>query len=266
MKLCNQCNKIKELYDYYSRNRKSGKKYYSKQCKDCSKNNSIKKYDMNKEKMRIQQLKYRKENKEKIRTQQSKYRKENKEKIKYSNQIYYSKKTKTRSIKPKYEKSEEEILRESRKNQKKEIQLINDKNLKNRKIVTILNENERRIIKNLRERTRNTITRGYKKDKTIHLLGCSVYFFKRWLEYNFDSKTSWSNYGIHWQIDHVIPCSSFKLTIKEEQLKCFNWRNCRPLEKSLNNTKNNKIINFDILMQELRTTHYLQHIQIAGNS
>ena len=58
----------------------------------------------------------------------------------------------------------------------------------------------------------------------------------------------------------------FILEDEKEQHLCFNWKNCRPLEKSENMSKSNKIKIFDILMQQLRVKYYLQHIQIAGTS
>lgn len=47
-----------------------------------------------------------------------------------------------------------------------------------------------------------------------------------------------------------------------EQYKCFNWKNCRPLEKSLNINKSNKILPKQILLQELKVHYFInmQHI------
>jgi hypothetical protein len=44
------------------------------------------------------------------------------------------------------------------------------------------------------------------------------------------------DYGI-WEIDHIKPIILFDLNIQEEQLKCFNYKNLRPLLKSLNRQK-----------------------------
>lgn len=133
-----------------------------------------------------------------------------------------------------------------------------------------------KILCNLRSRINKALHDANKSDKTVNLLGCSITFFRNWLEHQFDSTMSWDNYG-KWQIDHVIPCSCFNLQDEEEQIKCFNWKNCRPLEAKRNLIKNNKYLEFDILMQELKVYHYTrqtsfvsidnkQHIQIAGNS
>jgi len=91
--------------------------------------------------------------------------------------------------------------------------------------------------------------------KSIHsfnLIGCSFLFLRKWLEWQFNSKMSWKNMGSYWHIDHVIPCASFKLLNEEEQLKCFNWKNLRPLEKTQNLQKNDKILPREILHQEIK--------------
>ncbi len=121
---------------------------------------------------------------------------------------------------------------------------------------------------NIRNRVRMAIKRQEtaKFHNTFELIDCSPSFFKNWLEYQFDDNMSWNNYGVFWEIDHVIPCDFFDLNKRDEQLKCFNWRNCRPLEKIKNRIKNSKIQPLQMLLQEIKIHHYEQHIQIAGNS
>lgn len=82
----------------------------------------------------------------------------------------------------------------------------------------------------------------YKTHSAIKLLGCDMEFYKQYLESKFDDKMLWENYGKYWEIDHIIPCDSFDLTIEEEQLKCFHYSNTQPLSKSENRSKGSKII------------------------
>lgn len=79
-----------------------------------------------------------------------------------------------------------------------------------------------------------------KSKRTIQLLGCSADFFKTFLQNQFTGNMSWENYGKYWNIDHVIPVSSFDLTVPENQKKAFHYSNCRPMLASHNFSKFNK--------------------------
>ena len=96
-----------------------------------------------------------------------------------------------------------------------------------------------KLIQNMRSRMYKALSKNYapKSDNTQELLGCSLEEWQDWLEYNFDEKMSWDNYGSYWQVDHVKPCISFDLKTIGEQEKCFHWTNTRPLEKTANNIK-----------------------------
>ena len=52
---------------------------------------------------------------------------------------------------------------------------------------------------------------------------------------------NWDNHGSYWHIDHVRPCASFNMLDEDDIKLCFNWRNVRPIEKTLNLSKNDKI-------------------------
>lgn len=80
-----------------------------------------------------------------------------------------------------------------------------------------------------------------KDDKTLSYVGCTVEFFKLWMEYLFDKKMSWKNRGTYWHIDHIMPCASYDLSKQEEIYKCYNWTNLRPLYKKENIEKSDKI-------------------------
>ena len=54
---------------------------------------------------------------------------------------------------------------------------------------------------------------------------------------------TWENYGFRgWHIDHIIPCSYFDLSIDENQLICFNFKNLQPLWQPDNFKKHNKFV------------------------
>ena len=136
--------------------------------------------------------------------------------------------------------------------------------MKERKKVDInfkISENCRNIVYSALKRKNDK-----KNERSLELLGCSVDFFMKWIEWNFDSHMSWNNYGIYWEVDHITPISSFDLKLKCQRLLCFNWKNCRPLEKKENNRKKAKIIEREIISQQIKVCYYMRHIQIAGKS
>ena len=103
---------------------------------------------------------------------------------------------------------------------------------------------QEKIAHSLRTRLQHVIKN--KRKRTFEYLGLSKDELKTWFEFQFDKNMNWDNYGTYWQIDHVIPCSSFDLTKEEEIHKCCIWTNLRPLEKSLNNSKSAKILDDEI--------------------
>lgn len=71
------------------------------------------------------------------------------------------------------------------------------------------------------------------------LCGCSIQELISHIESQWVVGMDWSNYTHDgWHIDHVRPCSSFNLDIREQQRVCFNWRNLSPLWGSKNSSKN----------------------------
>jgi hypothetical protein len=119
---------------------------------------------------------------------------------------------------------------------------------------------------NIRNRVRMALKRtdSAKYHNTYDLIDCKPSELHDWLEWQFDEKMTWDNYGSYWHVDHVTPCSFYDLDKQEEQLLCFNWRNCRPLCAKKNISKNDSIQPFQILLQEIKVNYYEQHFQIAG--
>ena len=78
-----------------------------------------------------------------------------------------------------------------------------------------------------------------KKNKSIEYLGCDIQFLKNWLEYQFDEKMNWNNYGKYWTIDHILPLSLFEFQNNQDNKIAFNWTNLQPLVDNF--SKSNKI-------------------------
>jgi len=81
-----------------------------------------------------------------------------------------------------------------------------------------------------------------KHHSAIELIGCSIDFYKQYLEQQFKPDMTWINHGILWEIDHIKQCASFDLIYSEEQQKCFNYINTQPLYKSDNRSKGDKYL------------------------
>jgi len=87
---------------------------------------------------------------------------------------------------------------------------------------------------------------GIKVKRTMELLGCTMDEFKTYFESKFQQGMNWENYG-EWHIDHIIPCSTFNLTIAEDQIKCFHYTNLRPLWKRDNLDKGDNLPSLAII-------------------
>jgi hypothetical protein len=75
------------------------------------------------------------------------------------------------------------------------------------------------------------------------IIGCSPQELRSHLEKQFKEEMSWDNYGSVWDVDHIIPCRAFDLIKKEHVIKCWNYRNLRPLIKAENNSKHDILPN-----------------------
>lgn len=92
-----------------------------------------------------------------------------------------------------------------------------------------------KMAKNLRNRFRKVLKCDRLGESSLSILGCSIEFFKRWLEYKFESDMTFENHGTVWDLDHVIPISKFELHDNEDEVrKCFHWTNFQPLYHSAN--------------------------------
>ena len=108
--------------------------------------------------------------------------------------------------------------------------------------------NKEKIPDRIRTLIRNSFkhkTLKRKKDtKTVFLLGCSIEEFIKHIESYFKKGMTWSNYGNReneWNLDHIIPVSSFDLDKKSEQLKAFNYKNYQPMWAKENFKKGNRL-------------------------
>lgn len=91
----------------------------------------------------------------------------------------------------------------------------------------------------LRDRLRKALKKSYKNGSAVNDLGCSIEFFKEYLESKFLEGMNWSNHG-EWHIDHVKPLCLFDLSDREQLLMACHYTNLQPLWAKDNLTKNRK--------------------------
>lgn len=220
--------------------RKVSKDGLKSQCKSC-----IEKY----------QKQYRNEHKEKINQYQKQYDQNNKEikKIYYEN----NKECLNKHSKEYYKIHKEDIRQQKNRyyqeninritNQHKEYQKIHREKINQRRKDYRQKDLQFRIACNLRTRLWESIECDYKSGSAINDMGCSVDEMFKMFESTFEisslhpilGKMSRNNYGwigniLGWEIDHIVPLSSFDLSNRKELLKAVHYSNLRPMWASQN--------------------------------
>lgn len=105
------------------------------------------------------------------------------------------------------------------------------------------NEVNARIASNLRSRLSIALKNTQKKGSAVRDLGCSVDEFKKYLESSFYESDdgipmSWGNYGRNgWELDHIVPLSSFDLSDQEQLIKACHYTNLAPAWRNHNRAK-----------------------------
>lgn len=209
IKTCRKCKQDKAAEDFYKGRR---------ECKECYKEYQKAHYKRDAEKKKEYSKAYYKQNAEKRKEYDKAYYKRNAEKRKEYHKAHYKRNSEKRKERNKaYQKQNRDKIRIHRNKRRK-----TDPNFK--------------LSENLRTRVRRVLNGNSKSQKTLKLLGCSVDFFKKHLESQFEPGMSWNNYGNPngdhsecWHVDHVVPCASFDFSDPEQQQKCFHYSNLQPL-------------------------------------
>ena len=130
----------------------------------------------------------------------------------------------------------------------KEYYLIKYKknNIKKKVINKFCNDNNDDGMKNIYSsacaRIRETINKYNLNIKFSYLdmLGCTRNDFKQHIIDNLLEGMTLENFG-EWEMDHTIPIASFKFESLDEIKTCFNYKNIKPMWKSDNRHKSDKI-------------------------
>lgn len=96
----------------------------------------------------------------------------------------------------------------------------------------------------LRQRVNKAVKENSKKGSAVKDLGCSIAYFKEYLEAQFETGMSWDNYGKGdgtWSIDHIMPLSLFDLNNEQHFVLAACYLNQRPMWSKENFRKSAKI-------------------------
>lgn len=243
IKICNKCNIGKDI-SFFSKNLRM-KDSLSRTCKECTKQIYLKNFIKIKE--------YQKNNFEKRKIKRKEYWKKNKERLNAKQkEFYYSNKERLNKISRDYYDNNKDILIEYQKNyrlnNKEGVRKTQRKNYKSRKrnnpLYKIRVHCSRSVYSFLKRN--GTSKRGASFWKYVPYTLADL---KDHIEKQFEPWMSWDNWGKlskswddndsstwTWQIDHIIPHSTFKYTSMEDQSfkDCWALDNLRPLSSKIN--------------------------------
>lgn len=199
-KMCIKCNEIKDISCFKKHHQCTDG--YTNRCKICVNEYSKEYRAKNKDKIK----QYTLANKDRLKDYHKEYSKrwevENREKRKEDKKVNFK------------------MWRQKNKDYNKNYKRKNPPSL-NLKISTSLSSRINELLKTINSR---------KASSSRKLLGCSIEFFKEYIESKFTQGMTWENRGVYgWHLDHIRPCSSFDLTDLEQQKVCFHYTNYQPL-------------------------------------
>ena len=239
MKICNKCKISKKITDFHKNQN------WCKECKAIyNKSDNYKNYkneynSSKKDEMALYNKQYYEENKNNILTHNKEYRLNNKEKIALNNKIYYenNKEKISKYNENYYEINKDHILSTNLMYITK--RYANDLLFKLKKIISAA------------VRYRLFINNSSKNKKSVvKFLPYTIEQLKQNLEFKFEPWMNWNNHGKYnkktwndndqstwtWQLDHIIPHSTFEYKSMEDDefKKCWALENLRPYSAKQN--------------------------------
>jgi hypothetical protein len=208
-KKCKGCNKILPISRFSKWGVKSdGTIGYINYCHKCH-------YQRNKEKkLKNNKKHYNKE-------QRKEYYENNREKLLEYQKNLYPKRDKE------YINARMRLWRKNNPKHKKYINQYMKKYLKEK----YHNDTNFKLIDTLRNRFYRSLKRG-KGNLAFKFLGISLDKFKELIQKQFKPEMNWSNWGTVWELDHILPISSFDLKDENQVKECFHYTNFQPLFKT----------------------------------
>lgn len=189
-------------------------------CKDCYKIYKKEYSEKNKEKIREKSKEYYESNKDLIKKRvKENYDSDKQKKLDYQKEYSEKNKEKIKLYKYEYSKINSEKIREYKTNYQRN-RRKNDTIFKLKSVIS-------RLIRN------SIKCKGLSKNKkSIDILGCDIEFLKLYLEERFVDGMNWDNYGIVWDIDHIVPLSTART--EDDIIRLNHYTNLQPLDSFVN--------------------------------
>ena len=230
MKTCSKCKQQKTLEEFPNKKTtKDGKYPY---CKVCKNNDDKLTYERNKQSRLEKAKNYYNQNRELILSKIDKdkknaykkqWDKQNQQHIKLYRNNYL-------------EQNKQNIIKrksEYRRENKQKLQQYFKQKLKDDPIFKLSCAIRKRVGEIIR-------TKRFTKSKSLNeYLGCDGETFQRHIESQFSPDMNWENYGLVWNIDHIIPLSIAKTNHQVYELN--HYKNLRPMYSTDNFKKGNKL-------------------------
>ncbi len=268
-------NKNREKYnqkkrEYYAENKEAvsiERRIYRENNKEKISMRKKASYEKNKEKVKLQVNKYRVAHKEEIAAKKKINYEANKEKFSKKSREYYEvNKERLLILNKKWREEHPEYMAAY---QKEWCEINKEEIAAKKKIDYEANKEEiiartsayktarrkvdvnYRMADNLRSRTGAAIKGNFKAGSAVRDLGCSIEYLKQYLKKSFyphpknGEYMNWENYGrgegYCWNIDHIIPLSSFDLEVRKQFLEAAHYTNLQPLWFEDNMEKGSKL-------------------------
>lgn len=227
-KICSKC-KIDLHVDSFTKD-KTKKDGLTSYCRACKSESDKNRWKENKDFLSVQNKRNYEENKDAYKKAQRKWYDANKIMVLAQSKKYQQehKEQKSETSKRYYNKNKDKISEYRKKWYSGVGSGYFAKYIKSRSKIDV----QFRISLTLRSRFRSAIINDCKQGSAIRDLGCSIDFLKAHLESQFTEGMTWENWGAgpgNWNIDHIMPMTSFDLTDRQHVVLACHYGNLQPL-------------------------------------
>jgi hypothetical protein len=82
---------------------------------------------------------------------------------------------------------------------------------------------------------------NYKRNEILRFIILSRTDFREYIQHQFIEGMTWENYCLEWEIDHIVPVSSFDMGNEEDLSLCWHYLNLMPMKCKDNEIKANSL-------------------------